>query len=427
MHIRRVVLEDIRGFRTLDFKFERPNGKLAGWTVITGDNASGKTALLKAIALALVGPDAARVLQPSLRGWIREGATQGIIAVEIVAGERDRFIQGRRYEQPFWSELHVIETNGPEPSLTLGDKYKKKGKGPTHGPWAENPSGWFAVGYGPFRRLYGASPDAQRIMVGPGRIARFATMFREDATLGECELWLKDLHHKKLEDRPRETAILEQVLGLLDDDFLRHGLRVERVDSQGLWLRDTSGIVLPLSSMSEGYRASLAMLIDIVRHLTEVHGHEDLIQKVEAHLQIPHSGVVLIDEVDSHLHPEWQREIGFWLKQHLPNMQFLVTTHSALICQAADERGLFHLPPPSDPTPPFQLDKQDYEEVIRSTPTQILLTPAFGMKHTRSPRAVAARQEHARLRAKEQVGLTSAEKERFVQLSLFADENGEQD
>jgi hypothetical protein len=428
VHIRRVVLENIKGFRNLDFKFERPNGKLSGWTVITGDNASGKTALLKAIALALVGPDAARVLQPSLKGWIREGQSEGTIAVEIVAGEKDRFTQGRRYERPFWSELRLMENSGPETSLGIGVKYKGKGKGPTHGPWADNPVGWFAVGYGPFRRLYGASPDAQRIMVGPGRIARFATMFREDATLGECELWLKDLHHKTLEKRPKEKAILDYVLRVLNDDFLRNGLRVDRVDSQGLWLRDLTDIVLPLSSMSEGYRASLAMLVDIVRHLTDVHGPDELLKETEGRLEIPYSGVVVIDEVDSHLHPEWQRQIGFWLKHRFPNMQFIVTTHSALICQAADERGLFHLPPPGTPDGPFQLGEMDYKAVIRSKPDAIYLSPAFGLQHTRSPRAVEARREYARLRAKEkEIGLSPAEKKEYTQLSLFADQNGERD
>jgi predicted ATP-binding protein involved in virulence len=57
VYIRRVVLENLRGFERLDFKFERPGSVFPGWTVITGDNASGKTALLKAVALALVGPD----------------------------------------------------------------------------------------------------------------------------------------------------------------------------------------------------------------------------------------------------------------------------------------------------------------------------------------------------------------------------------
>ena len=52
MYIHRVVLKDVKGFKELDFSFRRHDGTYAGWTVLTGDNGSGKTALLKAIALA---------------------------------------------------------------------------------------------------------------------------------------------------------------------------------------------------------------------------------------------------------------------------------------------------------------------------------------------------------------------------------------
>lgn len=199
----------------------------------------------------------------------------------------------------------------------------------------KNTAGWFAAGYGPFRRLYGASPEAQRLMSGPSRVARFATMFKEDATLLECEIWLKDLSHKSLEGRPREKRILGQVFTLLNDDFLRNGLRVEQVDSDGLWLRDAAGMVLPLADMSEGYRSALALMIDILRHMDQVYGDEDLIVEDNGSVIVPHPGVVLIDEIDAHLHPAWQREIGFWLKQRFPRIQFIVATDSALVCQAA--------------------------------------------------------------------------------------------
>lgn len=422
MYIRRVVLENLRGFERLDFKFERPDGTLAGWTVVTGDNASGKTTLLKAIALALVGPDAARSLETKLKPWIRSGSDEAVIAVEIIADEHDRFGTGRRYERPFWSELHLKETDGPEVALETGRKYTGKGKGPTHGPWAENPEGWFCAGYGPFRRLYGASAPAHRVMFGPGRIARFATMFFEGATLGECEVWLSELHHKTLEEREKEKTILEQVLKLLNSDFLRHGLRVEKVDSENLWLRDPAGIVLPLSDMSEGYRAALATLVDILRHMINVYGHQDFLTNTDGSLTVAHPGVVLIDEMDSHLHPEWQRSIGFWLKERFPRVQFIVTTHSPIICQAADQDSIFHLPAPGSGQEPFQIRGGDYTQIITSKLDAIYLSPAFGMEHTRSPRAVSARREYARLRAKEHAGrLSDVEAEKVRQLRWWVD------
>jgi hypothetical protein len=426
MYVKRVVLESVRGFKRLDFKFDRPDKKYSGWWVITGANASGKTSLLKAIATALVGPELIRSLQPSFQGWIRQGDQKAVVAIEIMAGDKDGFTQGRPYEQPFWSELNLLCINGPEIKLGVGDEYKRKGKGPTHGPWAENTVGWFCAGYGPFRRLYGASPEAQRVMSGPGRVARFATMFKEDATLGECELWLRELHHKKLEKHQKEEQILSDVLQLLNEDFLQNGLRVERVDSAGLWLQQSDGAVLNLSEMSEGYRAALAMLIDILRHLVQAHGSQGLVEKKGERFVVPHSGVILIDEVDAHLHPEWQRKIGFWFKEKFPNMQFIVTTHSAMICQAADEDGVFYLPPPGSDETAEQIKGEDYLHIVRGKPDEILRGPAFRLINTRSERIVSARTRYAEIKAKSRATrLSNSEKTELNQLTLFVGSNGE--
>ena len=58
--------------------------------------------------------------------------------------------------------------------------------------------------------------------------------------------------------------------------------------------------------------------------------------------QVP--GVVIIDEIDAHLHVSWQRRIGSWLTSHFPNIQFIVTTHSPYICRSADLGALIRLP-----------------------------------------------------------------------------------
>lgn len=130
----------------------------------------------------------------------------------------------------------------------------------------------------------------------------------------------------------------------------------------------------------------------------------------------------MIDEIDAHLHPEWQREIGFWLTRHFPKIQFLVTTHSPIICQAADKNGLFVLPEPGSGDEPRALPDDEYRKIISSRPDTILLTSAFNLQNTRSPRAVEGRADYAKLMAKQRAGgkLTSAEEEKRVQLQLFA-------
>jgi len=132
------------------------------------------------------------------------------------------------------------------------------------------------------------------------------------------------------------------------------------------------------------------------------------------------SGVVLIDEIDAHLHPEWQREIGFWLKRHFPKIQFLVTSHSPLICQAADPNGLFVLSEPGSDDPPRALTQEEYQRVIASKSDEILRSPAFGLRNTRSPLAVEKRAQYSKLKAKERAtSLTKPEQKALKQLSMF--------
>ena len=424
MYIRRVVLENVRGFSELDFSFQRSNKdaleEYAGWDVVTGDNASGKTAFLKAVALALIGPDATRTLQPSLEGWIRQGKRSATIAVQLVAGEKDKFAQGRPYHQPFWSELELRCDDNGNITMSEGRKYLRKGKGPTRGPWTEHPDGWFCAGYGPFRRLYGHSPEAQRLMSTRGKIARFATLFREDATLQESDLWLKELRYRDLEGDESSRMTLMFVLSVLNSEFLQNGMTVERVDSDGLWLQDRRGIILSLRDLSDGLRSAIAMLTDILRQLIDVYGIRDQQIRAAGDVVLDYPGVVLIDEVDSHLHPEWQRQIGFWFKKLFPSIQFVVTTHSPLICQAASDRSIWHLPAQDSEQAPFKLSEVDYRSVIAGKPDTILLTPAFGLTNTRSPKALEARREYAQLRSKGRaIPLTQDEAKRQMELELY--------
>ena len=426
MYIRRVVLQNIKGFKEAELDFATPDNEYPGFSVITGDNGTGKTAFLRAIALATLGPDQSRGLVPDLSGWVTEGLNRGTISVEVLPNhDLDRTRRGGFPVQgTFWAEVEIIR-DGATWVINPTDVFRKKRLSAVNGPWHSTTAGWFVLGYGPFRRMYGSSPDAQRLMVIPGRIPHFATLFKEDATLAEGEEWVKQLKYKRLEDREEESLALANLLLLVKDDFLRHGVLIEEVNSDGIWLRDAAGRLVPLSDMSEGYRSALAMLIDIYRHMVDVYGPKDLVQvSDDEKYRVVRPGVVLIDEVDAHLHPQWQRVIGFWMKDHFPEVQFIVTTHSPIVCQAADGGRVYHMPSLSDGESPFQLSTQDFHKVIGGKPDEILLTPAFGMEHTRSPRAVAARRRRAQLLSRQMTlgGLGDDELHELRQLSLFAGE-----
>jgi energy-coupling factor transporter ATP-binding protein EcfA2 len=428
MYIHKVSLRNIRGFETLDFELERPDGKYAGWTVFTGDNGSGKSTLLKAIAVGLLGKDTARSLQTSFHRWMRDGSAnkESSIQLDIVRSEEDDALadSGQKPSSESFPTKIVLKNGGKETTIqsTIPPGKQKTYQTPDRTIWSVDANGWFSCGYGPFRRVFGASPEATRQMVAP-TTGRFVTMFQEAASLAEVDQWLRLLDHKKLENKHAEAEQLALVLELLRDDLMPNGFTVDRVDSDGLWLKDRNGVELAWGEMSDGYRAAAALLADIVRHLIGTYGLDGLTEKTSnGKTVIKRSGVVLIDEIDAHLHPEWQREIGFWLKRHFPNIQFLVTTHSPLICQAADTNGLFVLPEPGSEAKPRRLAEEDYRKVIASRPDTILLSPAFGLQNTRSPRAVEGRAEFAKLEAKKRAGgkLTPEEKKLAEQLQLFA-------
>ncbi len=392
MYLDKISLKDIRGFENLEFSLKRPDGSYAGWTVFTGENGSGKSTLLKAIAVGLVGSELRFFLEPNLERWIRSTAAKGSIELGVVYGPSHGILT-------VLIDGTSVETFAPS-----------------------FPVRWFCCGYGPFRRVFGASPEAARFMTAPAT-ERFVTLFQEAASLGEVDQWLRSLSHKSLEGKKEDALVLKQLLEILGDELMPNGVKIDRVDSDGLWLLDRNGVQLAWSDMSDGYRSALALLVDIVRHLINAFGVKGLTKRDEnGRLYITPSGVVLIDEIDAHLHPEWQREIGFWLKRHFPNIQFLVTTHSPIICQAADPNGLFVLPEPGSGDAPRALTSEEYNEVIASRPDTILRSAAFGLRNTRSPVAVEARAVHSQLMSKKRSGakLTAAEKKKLGQTELFA-------
>lgn len=102
MYVRRIKIESVRGLGAkregVDLDLARPDGRYAGWTVLAGRNGTGKTTLLRAVALSLLGPLAARTLQDSFEGWIRHGEREAHVKTEIDYDEADLFpapVRGR--------------------------------------------------------------------------------------------------------------------------------------------------------------------------------------------------------------------------------------------------------------------------------------------------------------------------------------------
>ncbi len=128
-------------------------------------------------------------------------------------------------------------------------------------------------------------------------------------------------------------------------------------------------------------------------------------------------GVVLIDEIDAHLHPPWQRDIGGWFCKYFPQLQFLVTTHSPLVCQAAEKGSVWRLPTPGGDSPGGRVQGDELKRLIYGNILDAYSTEMFGQDVKRSDVSAAMLQRLAVLNRRSLRGeLSPAEKRELLAL-----------
>ena len=154
-----------------------------------------------------------------------------------------------------------------------------------------------------------------------GVAAAFADAFaNRELRLGEFGAWLKVQHAMRTE-RPavgRLLAACEEAVARFLPGYAN--LRPDRDGGSQLWI-DRENTPIPVRQLSDGERAILALVLDLARRLSQANPRlEDPIAAAEA--------VVLIDEIELHLHPKWQRQIVHNLTATFPRCQFIATTHS---------------------------------------------------------------------------------------------------
>jgi len=110
---------------------------------------------------------------------------------------------------------------------------------------------------------------------------------------------------------------------------------------QELWLNvildGITSDVLPLTLHSDGIITYVEMVAELAYRVLVLNGYK------QANAMAETSGIVLIDEIDIHLHPSWQRHVVHDLKTAFPNLQFIVTTHSPFIVQSLKNDELLNL------------------------------------------------------------------------------------
>lgn len=143
-----------------------------------------------------------------------------------------------------------------------------------------------------------------------------------------------------------------------------HPLRFVMTENVGICMDR----VLRIEQMSDGYKIIIAMVADIASRMAEA--NPQMANPLES------SGVILIDEIDLHLHPLWQREVVCQLASTFPNVQFILTTHSPIIISGA-----------ADVAQVLRLDgnTSQLQNLTTLDIGQILLSDLFGITSLRSP------------------------------------------
>ena len=411
MHIRSVEITNVRSIRRL--KWSVDESQAAGWHVVLGDNGSGKSGFLKAMCLALVGSmDAAGLRQP-WNDWLTKGEAAGSIKLELSWNKRDDTFAGSR-STPKKPLLPVelafsrdIATDASQAELSN----KNTSPDPRRHVW-NGGHGWFSASYGPFRRFAGGDAQSEKMFYSMPRLARHLSLFDERVALSECLEWLRSLKFKSLEN-DSEGLLLEKVKTFLNEsDLLPSGVKLDEVSSKAVLFKDANGITLPVEDLSDGFRSVLSMTFELIRQFSIAFGPCNVFSETDPTIVTP-SGVVVIDEVDAHLHPTWQRRIGLWFCKHFPNTQFIVSTHSPLVCQSAEKGTIFVLPRAGTQESADFVKDVAFQRLVFGNVLDAYGTEAFGSGSalTRSDASKEKRRRLAMLNTKEiHQGLTDTER-----------------
>ena len=348
-----------------------PKPKLPNINLLLGNNGSGKTTLLKAIAIAALGPAAPDANLPIYRLIRQEPDAKANGKISAEAEIEARFTPHPQDKHGVGVDYQVLESKVT--ISRIGDlervRWTHEEEKPWHPIYSAESDAFFFVGYGATRRV----ENRERVDLGARQISSFIraqrirSLFEESYSLLPLSVWLPQLEGGN-------PGRFTQVQHLIDRLLAGTGYAFTGEREQGEYLFVKGGLRVPFPALSDGYRAYLGWIGDLLYHITQT--CPSGVKLIE------NRGIVMVDEVDLHLHPKWQMKVLPTLAKTLPHIQFVVTSHSPLIVGTLEWMNIIHMNSGAKQT--SKAERIEWA-VHGLDADQVLLTDFFGLESTRAP------------------------------------------
>ena len=387
MKILKLRLVNIKCFKEIEIPFESVDGDGRNWSVLVGDNGQGKTTILRSLALGLCDKEGASALRSELHGeFLRRGTNEGSIQICL----KDN------------SEKYTIKTSirleDDEESISQevfsGDCVNKKKNNVKAKDFERNKI--FAVGYGARRSVEGLKYYKEYASVDS-----LYTLFNYEFPLWNPEVGASRVERYSRIEWKKLQHVLKEILMLEKDDKIS-------LEKTGLYFETNRGKDI-FHTLSDGYKSLTSVILDFASW--------NLIYRESFDLD-DLSGIFILDEIEQHLHPRWQREIVKILSEQFPNIQFICSTHTPICALGLSdlecESRLFKV---SHVNNHSEVEEFDLVKEFRGyRADQILTSNIFDLADTRSVSVGDKLKEYRKIYLKEEGERSGEERKRLLKI-----------
>jgi len=394
-------LENVRCFgpeQTLDLS--DGDGDWAQWTVILGDNGTGKTTLLQSIATAKhdVYAEGQDPQDSAKTGREREEVKVRPHAIAFPLTKEDSIV-GKG----------VTRAGNQQSSFRF--KYVSPGLEPRRMKFSFTHSLFKISGENKLGKdgvitafAYGSSRTTEASGFQEKKEAETLGLFDDNFVLPNAHDWLLQTDYAAKRGKEEAAGRLDQILKVLAHILPDVG-DIQIKEQEGNTALPKVEFHTPygwvtMDQLSLGYRTMISWIVDLARRLFERYPEMD--NPLEG------AAVCLVDEIDLHLHPTWQRKIIGFLGERFPNTQFIVTAHSPLIVQAAQDANIAVLKRSDEPdeTGAHYVEIHNDLEPLRNLRVdQILTSDLYGLDSARPPQMDKWMDERDEILAKSELTL----------------------